>query len=46
MHRFDRNGSEGEVFIYIQEDALRKPVVDHKSTPDIEWIFIELNLKK
>ena len=46
MHRFDKNRSEGEVFIYIQEDVPSKPVVVHKSTSDIEWIFIELNLKK
>ena len=46
MHRFDRNRSEGEVFIYIQEDVPSKPVVGHKSTPDIEWIFIEKKKKK
>ena len=46
MHRFDRDRSEGEVFIYIQEDPTSKPVVDHTPTPDIERIFIELNLKK
>ena len=45
-YQFDRNRNGGEDLIYIREDVPSKNLVDHRLPPDIESLFIKLNLQK
>ena len=45
-YRFDRNRNGVGVLIYVWEDIPGKPLMDLKLPHDIEWIFVELSLRK
>ena len=46
-YHFDRNRNGSGVLIYVREDIASKILTEHKKLPpDIEGIFVELNLRK
>ena len=44
--RLDRNANGGGVMVYVREDIPSKLLNKHKFNPDIEGMFIEINLRK